>query len=131
MAEPHAVLFADIVDSTLLSRSIGDHTMAEVWHSHNRAARDLLRKWRGREIDQSDGFLLLFADASDAVDFALDYHGALASLPIPVKARVGLHVGPVTLHANSNEDVALGAKLLEVEGIAKAVAARVMSLAQG
>jgi predicted ATPase/class 3 adenylate cyclase/Tfp pilus assembly protein PilF len=131
MGEPHAVLFADIVDSTLLSRRIGDNAMADVWQSHNRAARDLLRKWRGREIDQSDGFLLLFTDASDAVDFALGYHDALGALPVPVKARVGLHVGPITLHANSNEDVALGAKPLEVEGLAKAMAARVMSLAQG
>ena len=46
-------------------------------------------------------------------------------------ARAGLHVGPVILRQNSAEDVALGAKPLEVEGLAKPTAARVMSLARG
>ena len=59
------------------------------------------------------------------------YHGALAALPVPLKARAGLHVGPVILRANPPEDVAHGAKPLEVEGIAKPIAARVMSLALG
>ena len=50
---------------------------------------------------------------------------------MPLKARAGLHVGPVILRDNPPEDVAHGAKPLEVEGIAKPIAARVMSLALG
>ena len=46
-------------------------------------------------------------------------------------ARVGLHVGAVTLRENSAQDVARGAKPVEVEGVAKPLAARVMALAQG
>ena len=46
-------------------------------------------------------------------------------------ARAGLHVGLVTLRENSPSDVAMGAKPLEVEGVAKATAARVMSIAMG
>ena len=42
-----------------------------------------------------------------------------------------MHVGPVTLRENSSSDVALGAKPIEVEGVAKATAARVMSVAIG
>ena len=49
----------------------------------------------------------------------------------PLKARAGLHVGPVILRENTSSDVALGAKPLEVDGLAKPTAARVMSLAQG
>ena len=44
-------------------------------------------------------------------------------------ARAGLHVRPVTLHENVPEDVARGAKRMEVEGLAKPLAARVMALA--
>ncbi len=49
----------------------------------------------------------------------------------PLKARAGLHVGPVTLRENSPTDVARGAKPVEVDGAAKAIAARVMSVAMG
>lgn len=105
--------------------------MARLWSAHDRAARDLLREWRGREIDKSDGMLLLFDDAADAAGYALAYHRALAHLEVPVKARAGLHVGPVVLRENSPSDVARGAKPLEVDGIAKPVAARIMSVALG
>ena len=52
-------------------------------------------------------------------------------MAVPLKARAGLHVGPVILRENSAEDVARGAKPLEVDGLAKPTAARVMSLARG
>ena len=131
MNDHHALLLTDVVDSTSLSATIGDAAMAAVWASHDRAARDLLRDWRGREIDKSDGMLLLFPSAADAVGYALAYHRAIGALDVPLKARVGLHVGPVVLRENTAADVALGAKPLEVDGIAKPIAARVMSVARG
>jgi len=105
--------------------------MARLWSAHDRAARDLLPEWRGREIDKSDGMLLIFDDAADAAGYALAYHHALARLEVPVKARAGLHIGPVVLRENNPSDVARGAKPLEVDGLAKPVAARVMSVALG
>ncbi len=131
MADFRALLLTDVVDSTKLSEAIGDHAMAEVWAAHDRVARDLLPQWRGREIDKTDGMLLMFDTAADAVYYALHYHHALADLHVPLKARAGLHVGPVILRENSPEDVARGAKPLEVDGLAKPTAARVMSLARG
>jgi predicted ATPase/class 3 adenylate cyclase len=131
MSEQRALLLTDVVDSTKLSQQIGDAAMAEVWIAHDRVARDLLPEWRGREIDKTDGMLLMFDGAADAVAYALAYHRALAALPTPLKARAGLHVGPVLLRENSAEDVARGAKPLEVEGLAKPTAARVMSVAAG
>ena len=131
MTEFRALLLTDVVDSTRLSEAIGDKAMAEVWAAHDRAARDLLPQWRGREIDKTDGMLLMFDTATDAVNYALHYHDALASMPMPLKARAGLHVGPVILRENSADDVARGAKPLEVDGLAKPTAARVMSLARG
>jgi predicted ATPase/class 3 adenylate cyclase len=131
MSDFRALLLTDVVDSTKLSEKLGDDAMAEVWAGHDRVARDLLPPWRGREIDKTDGMLLLFDEASDAVGYALAYHQALAALPVPLRARAGLHVGPVILRENSPEDVARGAKPLEVDGLAKPTAARVMSLAMG
>jgi predicted ATPase/class 3 adenylate cyclase len=131
MADLRALLLTDVVDSTMLSERLGDQAMAAVWTAHDRVARDLLPVWRGREIDKTDGMLLLFDNAFDAVHYALAYHQALASLPVPLKARAGLHVGPVILRENCEADVALGAKPLEVEGLAKPTAARVMALARG
>jgi len=75
--------------------------------------------------------LLLFEAAADAVAYALAYQQALAALNPPLRARAGVHVGPVILRENTPSDVARGAKLLEVEGAAKAMAARVMAIANG
>ena len=75
--------------------------------------------------------LLLFEAAPDAAAYAVAYHRALAQLDPPLRARAGLHVGPVILRENSASDVARGAKPLEVDGTAKAVTARVMSIANG
>src|SRR5439155_24062144 len=129
MSEVRALLLTDVVDSTQLSERLGEAELAALWAAHDRVARDLLPVWRGREIDKTDGMLLLFEAAADAVAYALAYQRALAALNPPLKARAGMHVGPLILRKNSPSDVARGAKPLEVEGAAKALAARVMAIA--
>jgi len=124
-----ALLFTDVVDSTRLVEQLGDARAAEVWTEHDRHARELLAAHRGLEIDRTDGFFLVFDDALDAARFALAYQEALRDLEL--EARVGMHVGAVTLRENAPEDVARGAKRIEVEGLAKPFAARVMGLARG
>jgi hypothetical protein len=54
--------------------------------------------------------------------FALDYHRTLADLAL--SARAGLHVGPVSLRENTPEDIARGAKPIEIAGLALPFAAR-------
>ena len=131
MSESTVLLLSDVVDSTQLAERLAMPELAALWEAHDRAARGLLRQWRGREIDKSDGFLLLFDQVADAVGFACAYHPILALLVPPLKARVGIHVGAVALRHNRADEVALGAKPIEVEGPAKPLAARVMSLALG
>jgi len=141
MDAPVALLLTDLVDSAALAQRLGDVAMARVWAAHDRVARDLLREWRGREIDKTDGFLILFSAPTDALAYALAYHRALAaleqtlaapdSLPVRLRARAGLHVGEITVRETPAADVALGAKPLEVDGISKPLAARVMSTALG
>lgn len=129
------LLVTDLVDSTRLVARLGDERAFELFGRHDRLARDLLARHRGLEIDKTDGFLLLFERPLDAVAYALEYHQALATLGaecgIPLSARAGLHLGEVYLRENTPGDVARGAKPLDVEGLAKPFAARLMSLAQG
>jgi class 3 adenylate cyclase len=126
----HCLLLTDVVDSTKVAQALGDAEMAIHWATHDRAARDLLPVWRGREIDKTDGVLIMFDSVSDAAAYAMAYHRTLAALGLPFQARVGLHFGPVTLRANPAADIALGAKPFDVEGLATPVTARVMSVAQ-
>ncbi len=127
------LLLCDLVASTQLVERIGDSTAADLLARHDRFARDLVSTFNGREIDKSDGFLLLFERPIEAVRFALAYQAKLRELGAvfdsAMASRVGIHLGEVVLRENPPEDVARGAKPLEVEGLAKAVAARVMSLA--
>ena len=145
MDAPVALLLTALGDSAALAQRLGDVAMARVWAAHDRVARDLLRDWRGREIDKTDGFLILFSAATDALGYALAYHRALATLeqtlavsevatdglPLRLRARAGLHVGEITVRETPAADVALGAKPLEVDGVSKPLAARVMSTALG
>lgn len=127
------LLLCDLVASTSLVEHLGDAKAAEVLARHDRLARDLLVEFNGREIDKSDGFLLLFERPIAALRFALGYQAGLRSLGDSIgaalAARVGIHVGEVVLRENTAADLARGAKPLEVEGLAKAVAARIMALA--
>ncbi len=128
-ATERTLLFTDIEGSTQLVERLGDAAATDLWKRHDRAARDLLQMHSGREIDRSDGFFMIFERVHDAANFALGYHAALAGLAL--KARVALHVGVVQLRENLAADVAQGAKPIEVEGLAKPFAARLMALAQG
>jgi putative peptide modification system cyclase len=127
------VVACDLVESTALIEQLGDRGAADFMHGLDRQARDLLARHGGQEIDKTDGFLLLFERPIQAVAFALDYqrllhtHGKAEFLPL--SARLGIHVGDVVLWRNAATDVARGAKPVEIEGLVKPVAARLMSLA--
>ncbi len=129
MARNVALLFTDIVDSTSTTQRLGDEGAAAIWTEHNRRARDLLRQYNGREIGRSDGLLMQFEEAADAARYALQYHAQMAEMGLA--ARAGMHVGPVLFRESSDDDVALGAKQTEVEGLALPFASRVMAMARG
>lgn len=129
------LLLVDLVDSTALVESLGDYRAAELFARCDSIARDLLAQHGGAEIDKTDGFLLIFDRPIDAVRYALKLHELLVGLSeesgTKLAGRAGIHLGEVLLRRNPPEHVARGAKPLEVEGLAKPTAARIMSLAQG
>ena len=128
------ILLTDLVDSTALVERLGDNAAAELFRAHDRLVLGLQQHWRGRLIDRSDGMLLLFERPIDGLGFALDYNRGLLELGAPhgveIKARAGLHVGEVLTWRNSEESVRVGAKPVEVEGLAKPMAGRLMTTAR-
>ena len=129
------LVLTDLVGSTALFEKIGDTRASELSTSHDRLVRDLVAELDGREIDKTDGFLLLFERPVEGVRFTLAYHRALGELAahegVRLRARAAVHLGEVALRENPAADVARGAKPLEVEGTAKALVARLAALAQG
>ncbi len=128
------LLLTDLVGSTSLVERLGDVPASELFREHDHLVLELQQRWRGRLIDRSDGLLLLFERAIDGLGFALDYTRGLREIGkvhgVEVQARAGLHVGEVLTWKNSDAAVQFGAKPLEVEGLAKPMAARLMSMAR-
>ncbi|RAP57177.1 putative peptide modification system cyclase [Oleiagrimonas sp. MCCC 1A03011] len=128
------MVVCDLADSTALVERLGDRRAAALLRKHDRLTRALIDEHNGREIDKTDGYLLLFERPTQAVSFALAYQRGLRFMSeaeeVEVHARVGIHVGDVVMWENSPEDISRGAKPVEVEGLAKPVAARLAALAR-
>jgi len=128
----HALLMVDIVDSTAITERLGSDRASSTWAEHDRVVRALLRSKGGQEIDKTDGFLAAFEDVGQAAACAIEYHRALRRLDVPVLARAALHSARVEVQRTALEDVAHGAKPVEVtDWLAKAVTARALSVAGG
>lgn len=124
------MVLVDIVDSTKFTERVGDQRAAEVMRIYDRIFRGLLIKYDGLEIDKTDGALLLFETMKDALNYVMEYHH-LVEKHLGLKSRVGVHCGHVMTHSNSAAFIARGAKPIEVDGLQKSIAARIMSLASG
>src|SRR5690349_7952190 len=74
------LVLADLVESTALTEQLGDVRAIEIFRKHDRMARDLVARHGGREIDKTDGFLVLFDRPIRGIAFALDYQRALRTL---------------------------------------------------
>ena len=110
------VLFTDIVDSTGLAASFGDRRWRTLLDAHDRAVREQLRRFRGREIKTTgDGFLASFDGPARAIRCARSIIDATAELRIELRA--GLHTGECEIRGE------------DLGGLAVHIAARVGSLA--
>ena len=90
------VLFTDIVGSTERARELGDREWRSLLERHHAAVRDILVRYRGREIDTTgDGFLAAFDGPARGIRCALAVRDALEGMGIPV--RSGLHTGECEL----------------------------------
>jgi class 3 adenylate cyclase/GTPase SAR1 family protein len=89
-----ALVFTDVVGSTLLGDQVGDEEMSEIRHAHFGKARDLVGKHKGYEIKTiGDSFMVAFRTAVQGFNFALELHHDTGHEKVQIRA--GIHVGPV------------------------------------
>ena len=125
-----AIVLLDIVGSTAFVQKYGALKSAKWFQYHDRLTRSLCYKYQGREIDRSDGFLLSFDEIEDAINFALAYQREVPK-KTKLHSRIGIHWGCVIEVQQEEKFVDAGAKRVELEGLAKNIAARTMSIAKG
>jgi len=101
-----SVLFSDIVDSTGLASRLGDDAWRELLGRHNRAVRNQLDRFRGREVATTgDGFFAVFSGAARAIRAAIAIDQAVATLGLAV--RQGIHTGEVELVGDDVRGIAV------------------------
>jgi class 3 adenylate cyclase len=109
------VVFEDIVDSTRRADAKGDRAWRDLLDAHDKAVRQELSRFRGREAKPlGDGFLATFDGPARAIHCASAIRDQLHRLDVPV--RIGVHTGEVELAEN------------DVRGIAVHIASRVAHL---
>ncbi len=94
-----AIVFTDIIDSTKLSRAVGDKNMFDMLVKHFETARSLCLLHDGFEIKLiGDAYMVVFKSADPALQFALDFRRQTGDARIDI--RVGIHVGQVRVRDN-------------------------------
>lgn len=110
------ILFTDIVGSTELAVSLGDARWHQVLDAHDRAVRDELHRFRGREVKTTgDGFFVSFDGPARAIRCAQGI--AAAALELDLVVRVGIHSGECEVRGD------------DLAGLAVHVAARIGAVA--
>jgi len=110
------VLFTDIVGSTERAAALGDRPWRELLEAFYAKVREVLKQYRGREINTSgDGFLAAFDGPARAIRCAGAIRDTLRALTLEV--RCGLHTGECEIVGN------------DLAGIAVHTGARVAGLA--
>ena len=100
------LLFTDIVGSTELAERLGDGAWRELLGRHNREVRDVLDRFRGREVTTTgDGFLAIFDGPGRAIRAALAIRDRSSSLGLQVRA--GIHTGEIELVGTDVRGVAV------------------------
>jgi class 3 adenylate cyclase len=110
------VMFTDIVGSTEQAAALGDQRWRSLLDLHDRAIREQLRRFRGREINTTgDGFVASFDGPARAIRCATSIREVTE--PLGIKLRTGLHTGECELRGD------------DLGGLAVHIAARVGSIA--
>ncbi len=90
-----AVVFTDIVDSTLAAARYGDERWAEILMRHDIAVRDEIDRQRGECVKfTGDGYLATFSLCEDALRCAAALQGIAAECGFAI--RCGVHAGGYT-----------------------------------
>jgi len=124
------LLFTDMAGSTALKQQLGDRAGAQLIEQHHALVRSTLKQFPdGEELSTAgDSFFLVFAAPSAGVKFALILQQRLRELsrqtPVPVRDRIGLHLGEVLIQEAEQQ------RTKDLIGLNVDLGARVMGLAQ-
>ena len=116
------IVFTDIEASTQMAERLGDAGWMELLRWHDRVVEDGAERHRGRVVkSEGDGYMLAFASATGALDFAQDLQARTAEgfAGESVRVRVGVNAGDVIAERD------------DFFGHAVTVAARVVAKARG
>jgi class 3 adenylate cyclase len=87
-----ALLFVDIVESTMTAVRLGDRAWAQLLHSFYDIVRENLAAFRGQELDTAgDGVACAFAVPTSAIHCAFAIRKNVTDLGLQIRA--GLHAG--------------------------------------
>lgn len=92
------IVFTDIEASTETAERLGDRRWMDLLHWHNALVSEEAERHYGTIVkSQGDGFMLAFASASNALDFAVAFQARTREgfLAQPVRVRVGVNAGDV------------------------------------
>jgi len=110
------IVLTDIVDSTGTAVRMGDRAWADTLSAFEARTRDVLGRFRGREIKMTgDGVLATFDGAARATRCAVALRAAAADLSIAIRAAV--HTGEIEIAGD------------DIRGLAIHEASRMLSLA--
>lgn len=117
------IVFSDIEGSTELNDVLGDREWVKLLERHNKLFYKQVEKFGGHVVKtQGDGFMIVFADARQAVRCGLGVQQALNADPQrwdDIRVRIGIHMGTSVRRGD------------DLFGRNVAMAARVAALADG
>ncbi|MGE2836145.1 adenylate/guanylate cyclase domain-containing protein [Mycobacterium sp. SMC-4] len=118
-----ALVFSDIEGSTERNESMGDRAWVQLLERHNKLVERLVAEHRGYVVkNQGDGFMIAFAEPSDAVRCCVKAQRALSADEARwdgIRVRMGVHVGTSVRRGD------------DLFGLDVATAARIADLADG
>jgi class 3 adenylate cyclase len=89
-----AIVFSDIEESTALNERIGDRAWVRLIDRHDRMVSRHVKRHGGHVVkSQGDGFMIAFAQASEAVRCSVDIQRELGKRPDGIRVRIGIHAG--------------------------------------
>ena len=102
-----AIVFTDIVKSTVLANSVDAATMKEIRARHYSNARRFIKQYNGHEVKPpaGDSFFVVFHTATAALNFAVELYSDTGDARVLI--RTGIHVGEICIEDNDCQGLAV------------------------
>ena len=118
------IAFTDVEDSSRLVQELGDRDARALLRQHDEVLREGVKSHDGTEVERAgDGFMLVFATASRAIESAVWLQRALADHDELARAGVRVRIGMQTGEVMTEEHGYFGRTVFQ--------AARIADLARG